>query len=230
MVKKKKKKLPSRKVAIVVSAVLIVLVGAGIAAVLSRDPILESSNSYEYVPLKVNVTANVEDLPESLRPLAYKAEAAIIDKVGNSIYTEHYRIALDRSIECAEAAANSGQCVAFLYLPPSKYGLSDRFIFARYTDRQFRLTGNITNCLDDAQSCLFNVNQEEALDMLKKSGLNIESDDLRIKGLTTHGVWWWETHSHSSSQSEDPLCFKVTVHKVYVSNGSYTKGTEESCQ
>lgn len=182
---------------------------------------------------ETRITTKVEDLPQSIQETAKTAEKMIIEAVGSTTYAKYYRFAPDRSIECSKAPVNNGQCVAFLYLPPSENGLTDTLLFARYVNGKLGIFGNIENCLVKAESCLFNITKEKAISIISEHGHNINPDSINLDSNITKSFssseWFWKASAPSDEKPQDNQCFYSIEIKVDISSGAYSENKLMSC-
>lgn len=179
------------------------------------------------------LTNEVSDLPSNMQAFATEAKNKFIDKIGQDIYTNNYRIDINSSIECADTSVNQGKCVAFIYLPPSEYGLEDTFIFARVKDGSLVFTGKTENCVETPDACLFNISPDQAREKMTNAGHNIttkvylEADEQRGSD-SFYTEWWWKA-GIPSKEHPDPECRYNSSVKVRVSDGVTITEQSESC-
>ncbi len=237
----KKQKLNRQKI---ISIVTIVLLGLGLLVIIGTVAIKELFPEKDYsqsqavetveygnVPVEINVTQNINDLPENLRDRAREAEEYIIKAVGKEMYDKNYRIATDRTITCSQTPVNAKGCIAFLYLPPSQHGVKDFFVFFRYENDEFTPHGDAAYCLEHPSTCVFTISQQEAYSIIKSKGNTIDINNLKLY-YGDESYWavpHWEWRTSISQPDSDPYCFTSQHYEVDAVSGLYTTGKQQNC-
>lgn len=230
---------PGKRVLVLgIAAVISVIFTFGIIWVIdgvskTTDGEKSNSNKTYYggdAPLKDSLTQDISDLSENLRDTAQRGINHIIKAVGRDRYNQEYRIDPNRSAECTAAQKNDSECVAFLFLPPSRHGLRDTYLFARYTEDGFVVTGIPVNCLINPESCSFTITLEEAAEIMHKNDNSVEVEEIRLEdqsSITNGAHWKWR--AVKPLPSDDPYCSRSKVMVVDVATGKYSESSKTSC-